>query len=291
MGTTPFSTLYLYARRRMLGKSDTTAVAIQKEAVNRALKMIAERDHPYFLSRGFINIKAPQESSVVGVTQNADTATLVSGTFPSAAVGRMLEIGAKYVHFQVGTLNTARTIASFAAGAQWVYASDAAASYRLYQDAYALPTDFRKIGYVWDETVLADVAWLASFAEFDYAKQHAITLTGSPRWACIADGKLHLWPCPDEPQIAPFVYYRWPATLTADADTMDFDDNQIELVYTAIDYMIAKERGKDEDKKLQAFLWHEKRMMRAAGNPESSLIGLGGSGPNLRIVTCKVHTD
>lgn len=277
MGSTTFLALYTYGRKRFHGKSDTAATTAVKECVNRAMRRIAERDHPYFIKQGYINLNEPYDAGVVIVAENASTMTGVGVNWTSGRVGEYAIIDSSKVHFLIGS-HTSTTILGFGSDAVWEYDAVSSVSYSIYRDRFDLPSDFRAMYRPRDQVSLSSLKWITSKGEWFLKKAENYSLTGSPRWACIADKQLWLWPYPLTGRVLPFVYYRIPANMTNDDDVMDFDDNLIDLVYRAINLEVAIERGEGEDKAMALFQWQEKRSGSAGANPAQGNFEIGAAG-------------
>lgn len=270
-----FSQLITYARRKYLDKADAQATVVIKQAINDALRMLAEKDHPYFVQQGYLNVKAPYDTGTLTVAQNGTQATLAGGTWPADVVGQFLKFAAdSTVHLEVGVRDS-DTVVTFAHSAEWVYEAVSAGAYTLYRDRYAWPADFRSLGKLFDKFAIEDLAWVNSPSEWYHIKMENYGVEGQPRWACAADEAVLLWPFQVDPQLVPFLYYRWPTELVNDADEMDYPDNEKLAVYRAIDYQLAVARGKDEAVKRETFDAQEDRTRMAAASPASKIIKVG----------------
>ncbi|MHC4644232.1 MAG: phage adaptor protein [Planctomycetota bacterium] len=281
MATTTFQTLYEYARRRFHNKAGSNAVIIQKECVNRAMRRIAERDHPYFITQGYINLVAPYSSGTCAVAEGGTTVSVATGTWETAMNGRYIKINDERVHYLLSAWDG--TGFTFDGGAKWLDDTDATADYVIYQDTYSLPSDFRCTDKVMEKRMLTDVEWLNDEGEWYLKKMQNYGMTGPPRWACMANGKLMIWPYETDITVLSFLYYRWPTELSSASATMDFDDNQVDLVRAAIDWEIAIERGKEDLIRSARLRYEDKeqKMLGAATEPHES-IQIGGAGPVIR---------
>lgn len=278
MPTTTFLTLRNYAQRRMHNKADANAVIIQKECVNRAMRRIAERDHPYFITQGYINLVAPYSSGTCAVEDGGTTVSVATGTWATAMEGRFIKIDDERVHYKLSSWDG--TGFTFDGGAKWLNDDEATAGYVIYKDTYDLPSDFRCTDKVMEKRLLRQVEWLNDEGDWFEKKMMNAGMTGPPRWACLANGKIMFWPYETDISVLPFLYYRWPTEMSADDGTMDFDDNQIDLVRRAIDWEIAIERGK-EDLVMAAQRHYEEKertILGAATEPHDS-VQIGGAGP------------
>jgi hypothetical protein len=286
-----FSELQTYARRRYLDKVDAQSTTVIKQAINDAIRMLAEKDHPYFTEQGYINVKAPQTTGTVAVAQNGTQVTLSGATWPADVVGQFLKLADdSIVHFEVGVRDS-DTEVTFANSAQWVYDAVSAGSYVLYRDRYPWPSNFRSVGKVFDKFALEDVDWIDDPDEWYHIKIENYNVDGQPRWACIADSGLLLWPYQTVPQSVPYMYKRWPTEMASDSDEMDYPENEILAVYRAIDYQVAIARGKEEDEKLDTLKEQETRTARAARSPSGNVIRIGKAGRPIRFRPYSIGDD
>ncbi len=288
--STTFQTLYEYARRRFHNKAGANAVIIQKECVNRAMRRIAERDHPYFITQGYINLVASYSSGTCAVAEGGTTVSVATGTWTSAMEGRYIKIADERVHYLLSSWDG--TGFTFDGGAKWLNDTDAAASYVIYKDTFDLPSDFRCTDKVMEKRMLSEVEWLNDEGEWYAKKMRNYSMTGAPRWACMANGKLMMWPYESDITVISFMYYRWPPEMSSDSDTMDFDDNQVDLVRAAIDWEIAIERGKEDLIRSARGRYEDKerKMIGAATEPHES-VEIGGAGPRALGHTLTIGAD
>jgi hypothetical protein len=275
--STTFATLYAYAQRHLHNRSGAVAVALAKECTNRALRRIAENDHPHFIKQGYINLVAPYSSGTVAVAEGGTVVTGTNATWTSAMTNRYMKIDDEPVHFQLTSWVSA-TGFTFAGGAKWLNDSVTSGTYVIYKDTYDLPSDFRKTGSILEKTMLAEVEWISNPDDWHKRKMQNYTLTGPPQWVCMAESKLRVWPYETDISVLPFLYYYWPTDLSADADVMDFPDALIDLVRAAIRAEVAIERGKDEDATAKAYEEKRKDLDGAAAHP-NNIIRVGQAGP------------
>ena len=283
MGSTTFQALYQYGQRKYLDRADAQALVVVKECVNRGMRRIAKTDHPYFSSRGVINLEAPITSGSVTVAEGGTWASASAANWTSGTtVGRSMIIDAEEYHYGIAswTSAVAGEKVTFAGGAKWLNDANTTASYVIYTDVYDLPSDFRSLGKIIKASELAAVKWLPSISDWYRLKMKWHSMTGRPVWGCLANGKIWLWPYPDadEIEVLSFPYFRWPTEMTADADLMDFDDNQIELVYRAIEVEISIERGKGRSEAKEEFDECLREMLGAVVEHETFVLGGAGYG-------------
>lgn len=290
--STAFSTLYAYAQRRMHNRADANSVIIAKEVANRALRRIAERDHPHFRKQGYIPLVAAYSSGTVAIDNGG---TLVSGTnatWSSAFTGRYMKIGDEPVPFKLITYVSGVSGPSFAldGGAKWLNTAVTSSTYTIYKDTYDFPSDYRTMGKFVESSLLTDVDWLDSEDEWHLNKMRNFGMTGPPRWACLENDKLRLWPYATDLTNLTFIYYFWPTDMVADDDLMDFPDAQIDLVRAAIRAEVAIERGKDETEMESAYAKKERAVHIAAAHPQASF-SVGSAAPEVAPQTYIIGDD
>jgi len=276
----------------MHNRADANSVIIQKEVVNRAIRRIAERNHPHFRKQGYINLIAPYSTGTVAVAEGGTTVSGTSARWSSAMTGRYMKIEDEPVAFKLTTYtsNVAGPRFTFDGGAKWLNDTETAAEYVIYADTYDLPSDFRTMGKFVEKTMLTDVDWLDSEDEWYLNKMRNYSMTGPPRWACLENSKLRMWPYETDISVISFIYYYWPTDMVNDADVMDFPDAQIDLVRSAIRAEVAIERGKDEDEMMDAYEQKEKKMLGAAAHPQASFT-VGSAQPDVTSVAYVIGED
>jgi len=277
-----FSELVAYAARRMHNRADAPAVAIQKEVVNRAVRRIAEKDHPHFRKMGYIPLEASYSSGTIAIAEGGTIVSGTNATWSSAMTGSYMKIDDNSVHFQLTSYTSAVTGPSFAldGGAKWLGDTITSGTYTIYKDTYAFPDDYRTMGKFAEASLLTDVDWLDAEDEWYLNKMRNAGMTGPPQWACLENDKLRLWPYETDLSNLSFIYNRWPVNMVAVGDLMDFPDSLIDLVRSAIRFEVAIERGKDEDDMEKAFDKKQKQLNGAAAHPHASF-SVGSSSPDL----------
>jgi hypothetical protein len=276
--STTFLTLYQYAQRRLHNKSGSNAVAIAKECTNRAMRRIAERNHPHFRTQGYIPLIAAYSSGTVAIANGGTVVSGTNATWSSAMTGRYMKIDDEQVHFQLTSYSSQAAGPSFTfdAGAKWLGDTVTSGSYVIYADTYDLPSNYRTMGMFIEKSILTDVDWLNSEDDWYKTKMLNNSMTGAPRWACMENSKLRLWPYETTLSNLSFIYYRWPTEMSADGDLMDFPDQQIDLVRAAIRLEVAIERDKDVDEHRQSYMEKEQSLESSASHPHASFsIGSG----------------
>lgn len=269
--------LLTYARRRYHNKSDAEATAVLTAAINRAIRTIAKRDHPFYRQEGHINIAAPVETGSVTIAKGATTLAIGSGgAWATAHVGYAVKINDENVHFRIGAFVSAGAC-TLDTGQTWMYDSVAAVDYTLYQDRYDLPTDFRHAGEFIDDDLLSKVEVMDNVSEWFAWKMSHPGSTGEPYMACFAKDAFMIFPYMEEPKIIPYWYYRWPTTMASAASEMDFEEGAIDLVYAAIDYEVARDTMELTKKReaWDSFLEEEKRQGGPSYQQQTTIFTIG----------------
>jgi hypothetical protein len=260
------------------------------------MKRIAKTDHPYFISRSVINLEASISTGTVVVAAGG---TWAQGSSPTIAawtsantVGRCIAMDGEEYHYDIAAWESAGTggVVAFDHSAKWLNAALNGGDYVIYTDTYDLPSDFRTMGKIMEPSLLAQIQWIPSVSDWYYIKMQNHGLTGPPQWGCLANGKLYLWPYPTTLQVLSFPYFRWPTTMSSDTDTMDFDDNQIEVVYRAIELELAIERKRGVKDARAAFRESLQDIMKSAASAHSTF-QLGSAGIEEKVIIVQVGND
>ena len=278
---TTFLSLYQYARRHMHGRTDAPAVVIQKEVVNRAMRRIAEQDHPHFRTMGYIPLVASISTGTVAIAEGGTTVSGPAATWSSASTGDYMKIDDEPVHFKLTSWASVTSGDTFDldGGAKWLNDTITSGTYVIYRDTYDFPSDYRTMGEFVEKSMLTDVEWLDAEDKWYLNKMRNNGMTGPPRWGCLENDKLRLWPYETNLSNLSFIYNRWPVDMTADADVMDFPDQLVDLVRSAIRVEVAIEIGKsgDEEKTLNSFKKKQRELNGAAAHPHAAFrVGSGG---------------
>ena len=272
----------------MGNKTSSNAVAVAKELVNDSVRYLSELDHEYYRERGYINVLAPFSSGTVSVDPGATYASLSSGgSWSSNYNDAMMMIGDEKVGMEgYITSNPARF--TFGQGATWGYSSQASVSYTLFKYRYALPSDFKKIGDIQDETMLACLEWIDDINAFEKRRLATYNSSGDLEVACIASNALMVWPYPDNAQVIPIPYERQPNDMSADSDVVDYPDTggSLVLIKRCIDHHAAIEEGDEPkiDSTEDRMMKQEQRTRSHGARGRDSVITMGPMGEVERIV-------
>jgi len=229
MGELTYSTLQAYARRQMGDKVGTKADTEIQQSINDALGMIAkERRWLWYLSPGTI--------STITVTNGSPTVTLSGGTFPTYAASGELSVAGQWFTISARGSGTSITLAVNYPGASGDYT---AGGWLVYQDAYSLPTDcmnFHKPLYG------KTAAWRPMPTSYEnllsYKSDTQVSQDGAACF-CVRKNQILLAPAPNSIRVLNFCYYRRPAAVASANDEADWDNNQYDVLYRAIDYQLA----------------------------------------------------
>lgn len=233
---TTFGTIKAYGRRQArdaVGSKADTEIA---GACNDAVQMLAaERVWSWYETHGSLSLQAPYTTGTITLTAGDATVTLAGGTWPTWAASGKILYGGQWLRIATRTDNTTVELAT-----AWAEATVAGASFILYRDEYALPTDCGRFGQLYPG---AGWLWGGEPVGFrDILKAYTAYSSSSqtfPRmWALYKD-KIIVWPYPSETVLVNLSYYRVPVEMTADGDTVDWDSNQREVLNRAIDYQIS----------------------------------------------------
>ena len=224
---TTFSDLYTDLQNRVRAQTGVTAVEnIAKRYINSALYQIAiNTDYklPWLDRRATLITRAPYDTGTASISTSARTTVTGASTLWNTAVTGMgynnVNVGAKMI-FTGSTQNVYRVSAvggdtSITIADRYIEESAlSAATYKAFEDEYALASDFlRPVDYRMfsDATRLA----LVSRREFN-ARYPRPNVSGRPRVACILDlsfsssttpvRKVQLYPYPDAVYMIPYDY-------------------------------------------------------------------------------------
>jgi hypothetical protein len=229
------ATLKAYARHQARDITGSKADYDITGAINDALGMIArERQWAWYQTHGTISLQAPYTTGTVAFTAGSANLTLTGGTWPSWAASGKILYGGKWLRIASRTSDSVIVLSN-----AWVESSISGQAYVLYRDEYALPTDCGRFGRLFPGT---GWVWGGEPVGLDDVMQAYNAYSGGqsyPRmWALYKD-QIILWPYPAASTNVNLLYYRLPATLTADADVVDWDTMQAELLNRAIDHQLA----------------------------------------------------
>ncbi len=281
------STLLAYGRRTVFDNIGDKADAELLQALTDASDMLAvEHQWPHLLRRGSISTRTPYSTGTIALTEGATTCVGTGTTFPSswAASGRILLSTGQILELAAYVSGTSLTLAS-------AYGGDTASglSYTLFQSEYALPDnlfEFKQIlpGQRWPWG--GDPAPIEELWALENCADVSMEL---PSMFAVANGKISLYPRPDENLSFAYSYYArpTPTTGTGGAATVDWPAALREIFNRAYDYQLAVRFGKTVMGTPEDCWKHYQRALpnmkaRGDGAPKAlpNLQDVWGSGPN-----------
>lgn len=238
-GATLASTLWAYARRMFHSRNGTKADTEVRESVNEAVRQLCnDKDWPWLYTVGRLNFKAAYTTGTVTVTESSAVVTLAGGTFPTWAASGEIFIAGQWHSILTRDSNTQLTLDNAWASPD---TDGSGLGYVLAQYQYTLPSDCRTVvninpqnNWLWGNVPCS--RWQIEMARTVYGTP-AGTQTGYMH--AIERDRLVVWPYPSEDLMVNVLYVKAPAALTSSTDTVDWDPNQMSLLYRAIDYQIA----------------------------------------------------
>lgn len=228
--------------RRMSGnKTGAQADARIIQAGNDALDQLAkERDWSWYLRRGYLSIQAPYRTGTVSITQGSQQATLVGGTWPTWAASGKLYVSNSTPAIDVLSRDSATVLTL--AGA-WNNTAVTGGTYTLFQDAYTLPVNLLRFGYI-----LPGQNWGWGGAptpiENIWRLQNVFTTSNSfPAQFGIAQGKVIVYPYPSQAATFGYTFRARPQPLSSSSDIIDIDPAFKEVLWKAGTYQISVQFG------------------------------------------------
>lgn len=233
--TITFAALKSYARRQYKDRTGPKADVEVVEMVNEALGRIAmDSKLPWFETYTKIQLNGTYQTGTIALAKGSTTVTLTGGTWPTWAASGDLIAGNQIIPVASMDTSTQLTL-KFA----WGDTSLAAGStYVLARYRYPLPTDILKLERVlWGPNYPYGTNPV-SRSRVEFLRDAFLSGNGAIVWSfATANNELALWPYVSADRLISMLYYRRPAILVNDADTMDMDPLLIGLVHRAIDFM------------------------------------------------------
>jgi hypothetical protein len=232
-----FDVLQAYARRQFTDRVGTKADTEIEQSINDALAMIAkERRWPWFLTPGAISTKATYSTGTITCTLDSTSVTLSGGTFPTWAASGELSVNGQW--YTISTRNSGTTI-TLAQAYPHATGTFAANNWRVYQDAYTLPTDcmnFHRPLYGKTASWRPSATSYESFLELK--TDWLMSQQGASHY-CVRKNTIMLTPAPTEQRVLNFCYYRKPAVISASGETADWDAMHVDVLFRAIDHQLS----------------------------------------------------
>jgi len=239
-------------------KSDTKALRIYDRAINQAHRDIAQAHRwSFFIKKGHVNLKASATTGTVSIT--IDTATLTrSVAWTSADVGSYVVLDANTeIEYEITAIGGVGDVDA-TLNANWIDMTVVVGTYTQYFAKYSLPADFRCM----KDGDIEDKAWLRYLDPTDFIQYKLVNRNSSGQplfFTMFGSKKADVYPYPTSAQVWQFLYYRWPAVLDDAADNMDWDEDMLDLMFSAIDKIAARRQKKYPISAADAMgLWFEK---------------------------------
>jgi len=280
-GTLLASTLWAYARRMFHSRTGDKADAEVQGAVNDALAMVAgARDWPWLYTTGRVNFKAAYTTGTVTVTEGSAVVTLADGTFPTWAASGDIYIAGQWQSIAARDGGTQLTLDNAWASAD---TDGSGLTYVLAQYQYDLPSDCRTVvnvvvqnGWLWGPAPCS--RWL-----IDLARMTPNASSGAPSsfMYAIEKNRMAVWPYPTADLMVNVLYIKKPAALTSASQTADWDDNQAEVLYRAIDYQVSIRGECVAGPTAELFERYKEALARAIPNDRTTrprTVGFSGGG-------------
>lgn len=233
--------LWSYARRMAANKNGTQADTKIQQLVNDALDRYAKdfKTSTWWWRRGQISFQAPYSTGTITLTNGDATVTLAGGTFPSwAAQGKF------FVSGQILDVESRTNGTSVELDGAW-NGDTTSATYVLFQDEYDLPDDLFEFGQIFQGQRWPYQPTPVGIQEL-WAGQNAFTISNSNTWKfAVHNGKLVVWPYPNEGGSWMYSYRARPVPLTDAADLADVDPAEIETLRHLINYYVGLYFGAD----------------------------------------------
>jgi hypothetical protein len=240
---TTYATLKTYAQDNYHDSTDTKALREIARFVNDAFRRICRsHDWSFYLKTGRVNTAVKYSTGTVAINTGDSQLILSGGTWPTDAAGAHIVIDTDTdIEFEVKTrVNGSAVI--FKDGQVWLGSNISGETYKLYYYVYNLPSDFRKM---FDHESEDFAMWYMSPTDFEYYHLTNDDDSGTPVFYTISGAKeFRVWPYPDSAKAVDFLYYRWPAVLSSDGDSMDWVEDWLDLAFRAIDLEIGIRTGK-----------------------------------------------
>lgn len=232
-----------YTRRSAGDAVGAKADAEILNCINAATFMLAsERQWPWLHRRGFLNFLAPYSTGTVTLTSASTTLTGSGSTFPYAT---MLAPFSLYIKSRILDMTSMSSGTAGVLAQTWGEATEAALTYTLFKDSYALPENLLSFG-----NFLPGQSWASEMEYMDpdqfWIRQNDIPISQEfPDCYTIQGDYINVWPWPSEAKTIAYSYYAQPTPLTAiTSGTLDWPTGHKVLLEVAIDVMVARRFGK-----------------------------------------------
>ena len=227
------SELWNYARRMAGNKTGSQADIKIIQLVNDAIDHLArENSWNWYDRRAYLQLNAATTQDVL-MTNGSTSVTLPSGAWPSWAGAGRLFVNNLIVDVVTRVDGTELTLSAAWGGATNTYSST------LFQNAYALPTNFLQFGQI-----LEGQNWpykpMVMSAQVLWQWENALCIgTQYANSFGIAFQKLWIWPYPTVAQSIAYTYKARPTPLADETDLADIDPTWIEVLHKLINHYVA----------------------------------------------------
>ncbi len=243
-GTTAFSTLIQTARDYWYDAQDTKSNRVIKLAVNDTLKFLnRQKNWPHLWASTKINLPVYYNTGTVRIAKDAATVAGSGTTFSSTHAGWNIWINGQWPDYRILSARST-TALFFDSGYSWGQPTASAASYILYKERHALPTNADML-----YTVQADLTGrpLEPGTRDSYLRYKRSGLAaGELRYYYSDRQYLYVWPYPSRNQTLEVLIRKKYRDLVNDTDTVDglWDDSLVDAlnagVRLTIDFMMHK---------------------------------------------------
>lgn len=225
--------LWNYARRMAFNKTGAQADIKIIQAVNDAIdKLARENTWNWYERRAYLQLNAATTQQVQ-MTAGSATVTLPSGTWPTWAGAGRLFVNNLIVDVVTRVNSTTLTLSAPWGGSTNTFSST------LFQNAYALPTNFLQFGQILEGQNWPYKPMVLSAAVL-WQWENALCIgTQYANAFGIAFQKLWMWPYPTVAQSIAYTFKARPTPLADETDLADVDPTWIEVLHRGIDYQIA----------------------------------------------------
>lgn len=226
--------LWSYARRMAANKTGTQADTKIQQLVNDAVDRYCKdfKTSTWWWRRAQISFQAPYSTGTITLTNGDATVTLAGGTYPTWAAS-----GKFFVEGQILDVASRTDGTNVELDGAW-NGDTTSATYVLFQDEYDLPDDLYEFGQIFQGQRWPYQPTPVGIQEL-WSGQNAFTISNSNTWKfAIHNGKLVVWPYPNEAGTWMYSYRARPVPMTDAADLADVDPAEIETLRHLINYYV-----------------------------------------------------
>jgi hypothetical protein len=213
--------------------------------VNRKLKDLARKHNwRFYNTKGTITVLASYSTGTVNMTQDSTTVTGVGTSFTSAMVGRKFQVDASTGLYTITAVNSPTQLTLDAA---WPYDDESGATYTIFQDVYALPSNLRHLYEVVDAVTEQPLIAVSQAEAQRYWSRYAYpsldaTTPPSPSWpwkysAWVgANGvpSIRVNAISTKNRVLDVYYYRWPTEVSNITSAPDISEEMEEALHQSV---------------------------------------------------------